>query len=502
MNTPSLAAGRSILPRPAMERDVALGIGLLAVALLGLLVASRISFALFYATGAVVLATLAYLSYRIPRAMLIAVVFTPIVDRYLVSLLIPESLHGLTNYLSEALLLLVAISIGVRAWRDRALVPALRHPVVVFVAAFVGIGLLSAVVNGVPPLIAVAGIVFTVEAVALFVLPRAVGMTLGYAKVAMIGFTALATVAALLALGQVVLHADFLGMQSFSGRFNEGRRVAAFLVNPNMLGVVLAMAIPMPLLATTSSASWRGRIGWGTLTFVLALALLYTFSRGAWLGLAAAAVLIGLFLDPRALIVLVLFGFISYGSAVVLPRHVLEPDPGDVGFDLGAATVGRLDTISGGGDLRVLFVENAAPIIADHPILGAGPGRYGGAVAWRFGTPLSAQYTAGSVPRDRTVDNFWLHLIVEFGLLGSLVFASAIAIAVRRTVADARRSDRWPALVMGSAAAIAVIVGVDSISEMLLEGNTTSFPVWFFLGVASVLGAAAPRAVASRRLAR
>src|SRR5690606_33882697 len=127
------------------------------------------------------------------------------------------------------------------AWRDGSLVPALRHPVVVFVAAFALVGAVSAVVNGVPPLVAVAGIGFTIEAVALFVLPRMIGFSTEQARWVFLAFTAMALVAAVLALGQVLLHADLLGLQSFSGRFEEGRRVAAFLVNPNMLGAVLAM---------------------------------------------------------------------------------------------------------------------------------------------------------------------------------------------------------------------------------------------------------------------
>ena len=114
-------------------------------------------------------------------------------------------------------------------------------------------------------------------------------------------------------------------------------------------------------------------------------------------------------------------------------------------------------------------------------------GRYGGAVAWRFGTPLYDEYTDGAVPRERTVDNFWLHLLVEFGVLGTLLFATAIGIALRRSLAAARRTAGWERILIAGGAAIAIVIAVDSIAEMLLEGNTTAFAVWFFLGLASVL---------------
>jgi O-antigen ligase len=477
--------------RRAPLADTVTALAALALLLVALVAASRISVPLFYAAGAMLMVVLAYLAYRHPRPMLVAVVFAPIVDRYIVSLLIPASLHGVTNYLSEALLLLVAVSIGFRAWRDRTLGTALRHPTIVLVAAFAAVAMLSAALNGVQPVVAVAGIGFTIEAVALFALPRMIGFSLGQARVAFLALSGMALIAGLLALGQVLLHSDFLGLQSFTGRFEEGRRVAAFLVNPNMLGAVLAMGIPVPLLTTVAGGNRRTRLVSGLVTLLLMLALLYTFSRGAWIGLTLAAVLIGLVVNRWVLVALVLIGALAFASALVLPRHLLEPDAGDAGFDFGAATFGRFGTIADGSDLRLQFVRNATPIIADHPLLGAGPGMYGGAVAWRFDTPLSEEYTDGAVPRGRTVDNFWLHLLAEVGLVGTLLFAGALLLAVARLLAAARHAMGWEQILVAGAAGIAVVIAVDSLAEMLLEGNTTSFAVWFFLGVGSVLASRA-----------
>ena len=423
-------------------------------------------------------------------ALLVAVVaLMPIVDRYLVSLLVSDSLRTVTAFLSEALLVLAVAGIGLWAWRAGTLVAAVRHPVVGLVAAFALVAAASAAVNGVPPLVALAGIGFTIEAAALFVLPRMAGFGIGQARLASIGFIAVALVAAVLGLAQVVLDADFLGLQSFTGRFSEGHRVAAFLVNPNMLAAVLAMAIPVPLLAAIG-ASGRRRLLYGAVTFVLALALLYTFSRGAWLGLALAAVVLAIAVEWRALVGLALVGVLVLATAAVLPRHVLDPEQGDAEFGLGAALFGRLETLSDGTDLRLQFIDNAAPIIGDHPLLGAGPGRYGGAVAWRLGTPLYDEYTAGAVPEGRTVDNFWLHLLVEVGVLGTLLFGAALVLAAWGALRAARASSGWARIVSGAAAATAVVIAVDSLTEMLLEGNTTSFATWFFLGVASALAAA------------
>jgi O-antigen ligase len=460
------------------------GLAALALALAALLISSRISFSAYYASGAVVVVVLAYLAFLRPREALIAVIFAPIVDRYFASLLIPESLHVTTNYLSESLLVLVTISVCARGIRDGTLVAALRHPVVYALAGFVLVCGVSAAINGVPPFVAAAGIAFTIEAATLFVLPRVMSFSRREGLVAAIGLTALATTAAVLALGQVLLDPGFLGLESITGRFSEGHRVAAFLVNPNMLGIVLAIGAPFPLIASVRARRPRQRWVARIVTFLIVLALFYTFSRGAWLGLAMAMTGVGLLVDRRALVALLLLVALAYGSALVLPRHVLTGQP-DPGFDLGEATLGRFDSFEAGNDLRLLFVENAAPIVAEHPILGAGPGRYGGSVAARLGSPLYERYTDGRVPFGRTVDNFWLHLLVEVGALGALAFASALLLALRETVVAARRLDGWDRALLATAAAITVIVAADSLVEMLLEGNTTSFAMWFFLGVGS-----------------
>ena len=99
MSTPSAAGGRIGPAGVTMERLTVLAFASLAILVVALVIASRISAPLFVVCGLAILAALAFLSYLHPRGMLIAVIFAPIIDRYFVSLLIPESLHGVTNYL-------------------------------------------------------------------------------------------------------------------------------------------------------------------------------------------------------------------------------------------------------------------------------------------------------------------------------------------------------------------------------------------------------------------
>jgi O-antigen ligase len=368
-------------------------------------------------------------------------------------------------------------------------------------AAFALIGAASAILNGVPADVAVAGLVFTLDAAVLFVLPRLGPFDERQAGWAVAAFVTVAAAAALLAMGQVVIHPNFLGLESFAGRFSEGQRVTSLLVSPNLLGVLLAMALPFPLLACLQSTG-RGRWLAGGLTLLLSLALLYSFSRGAWLALLLATVVISLAVERRAIALLAVIGLVTFAIALVLPRHLADPQRGDERFDLVAATLGRLEAL-GEGDLRVQFVENASPIIRDHPLIGAGPGRYGGAVARTFGSPLYGEYTAGTVPAGRTVDNFWLHLLVETGALGTLALVGAMAIGIGEALRAARRSAGLRRAMLAGCAAAITIVAIDSITEMALEGNTTAFAAWFLVGMAtSLVGLSGASAPVQRALSR
>jgi O-antigen ligase len=449
------------------------------------------SSALLYATGLTMLGALGLVAFRWPRLMLTALILSPILDRYLLSLVVPETARGALTYFSEALLLVVGLAVLVRAIRNRRLRAGLGHPANWLLLLFAAVGALSAMVNAVPPVIAAAGLFFTLDAAALFSLARLVPFNARHATLAAGAFVGLVTAAALLALGQVLLHPNFLGLETFTGRFGEGQRVASFLVSPNMLGILLAMAVPFVVLAALHLVG-RERIAAWLLAGLLSLALLYTFSRGAWLSLAVAMVVIGLAVDRRVLPAMLLLGLITFGIAVVLPRHIFYPGRDAEGFDLLAATQGRIASL-GEGDLRLQFVDNALPIVGDHLLIGAGPGRYGGSVARDRGSPLYTRYTAGAVPSDQTVDNFWLHLLVESGVIGSLLLLAAILVSVGHALAAARRCIGQPRALLAACAAVGMVVTADSITEMVLEGNTTAFAAWFLLGMATSLTVRTPR---------
>jgi O-antigen ligase len=376
-------------------------------------------------------------------------------------------------------------ALAVVAARRGTLVSALRHPVTAAIGVFLGISLLSALVNSVPPTIASAGLLFTLDAAVLFYLPRMVGYSHEERNQAMWSIAVVVTITSLLAIGQAILSPDLLGVTPVSGRSGEGERLGSLVRDPNILGTLIGLALPFTMFSLVRQPPGRRRWLVAGAALALALALLLTYSRGSWLGMIVGFGGVALVIDRRALVAFVAVLIVAYVTAVVMPKGLLAG--GFAGYDPFATTINRLENVPAGRDLRIKFAVNALPIVEDHLLLGVGPGRFGGAAASIFGSPIHAQYgTDALLTNQKTVDNFWLHMGVEGGLLGTTAFLALLgtaAYAPMRALRGARGSRfSVPAGVVSAAA----VVSVATVTTMLLEGNTAAFIFWFLLGLGSM----------------
>jgi putative inorganic carbon (HCO3(-)) transporter len=457
--------------------------------LLAAILSSHISIALFVVGEGLLVALGALASLRWPRAALVAVVLSPILDRYIVPGLLAPEAEPLAHFLSEALLAAIGATLLVQSARRGTLRAALNHPAIGLAAAFVAVAAVSALVNGVPAAQAVAGIAFTVDALALFVLARVVGFGSRQSLVAIGVVIGLVLAAAVVALGQALLTPYLFGLSALPGRFGELYRLGAFFGDPNTLAAFLSATIPFALFGATGLRTQRGRRVALAAGFLLVLALWLSFSRGGWLGAVGGFAIAALILDRRTLRLGLLVMVIGLVVAVAMPRNLACATCADE-LDLFGSTFGRFDTIGQGNDLRTLFIRNALPIVADHPVLGVGPGRYGGAAADIFRTPIYAQYGTDRLfvdPAQRTVDDFWLHLWVESGTLGLLLFLGTIGAALRPVMRAARTAAWGRRVALAGLSAAVIGLSINGLTTMLLEANSAAFLFWFLLGIGSQL---------------
>ena len=458
-------------------------------ALVGLLLLGAwTSRVLFIVALIAVLGVLVHAAWRWPRATLVGAILATLGDPYVLRGLVPAEMHPLITGFAEALLVVAGAPILVRAARTGRLVRALRDPVTFLALGYVVIALVSAFINGVPPLVAVLGIVVTVDAIAVYYLVRMLPFERSSASIAVGALVGGAVLAALLGIAQSVLTPDILWFQAFAGRFGEGSRVTGFLGNPNLLAALIGFTLPFPLYASRhleSPTSRRIAIG---VSFILALSLILTFSRGAWVAVVLGVGIGALIMDRRVLLVLGAVVVAGYLVAAYGPRDLLV-DPSQrpaYGDDIVDSLGRRLGALADNEDLRLRYIVEGMPIVLDHLLLGVGPGRYGGAVATITDSPVYAEYGA-SLYGYRTVHDFWLHSLGEVGVLGTTLILAMVIGLIGRLVRAARKARGVDRILLAGIATGGIVMTINNLTEMLLEGNFPAFVIWMLLGFGSLL---------------
>jgi O-antigen ligase len=473
---------------------VAVALGMLAVgAVVAAVLLARASSAAYLLFVVELLAIVALATLRWPRAMLVVIVLAPILDRFIIAPLISAQVGSVAQYLSEGLLAVIGIVLLARAWRDGRVVPAFRHPATIGLAAFLVLGLISALINGVPPVTVAAGFFYTLDAIAIFYLCRLIGFTHRQAVLAVGAVGAAVVLMALIGIGQALLAPDILGLDVVKGRSGEAARIGSIVHNPNALGSLIALILPFTLFGSIRLPTARLRWVMAAAALVLVMALLLSYSRGSWLGIIFATVAVTIFLDRKVLLAAIGIAAFAFLLVNVMPRNLLVASaPGTAApppdFNIIDTTTGRVGKVSAGRDLRTQLILNAVPIFRDHPLLGVGPGRYGGAAADHFASPVHKQYGTDKLLRfQQTVDNFWLHLLVEAGILGAAAFLALIGVVVvglLRRLGSAAAGSRY---VMTAGILLATVAGVIITgTTMGLEANTVAFMFWFVVGIGSL----------------
>ena len=452
---------------------------------------------LFIGVGVVGLAFVAYLAHRWPRVTLTIGALATFADPVLVPLFLPGDLGRGEIGASEPLLAVAAVVIAANAVRRGTFASALRDPVLLFIVLFAAIGVISGFVNAVPPLVIGLGLFLTVDAIAVYFLARMAGFDVRSATLIIGSLVGLAVVVSVFGILQVAVHPDLFGFASFAGRFGEGGRITAFTGNPNMVAAIIGLALPFPLFGTLHLERVRDRRIAGGIVVLLVLALLLTFSRGAWIAVGLGVLLGTLFLDRRTLLVLAAAVVVAWGLTIVMPRHVLVAEEdlhlyfidADGGPSIVDSTVERFGEVYERRDLRMRFVLEGLPIVNDNLWLGVGPGRYGGAAATIIPSPVYAEYETG-LYGFRTVHNFWLHMLGEVGVIGTAVFLTMIAGLLWRFASAARHAVTVEFILLAGTATALLTVTFNNLTEMLFEGNVPGVMIWLTLGTASVLAPA------------
>ncbi len=203
------------------------------------------------------------------------------------------------------------------------------------------------------------------------------------------------TLMALFGIYQWMIKAPMLGRWTDAAEMVR-TRVFSITTSPNALGSQMAMLLPIASGLFMQEKNWLKKVLWLGAAGAMAVCLVFTFSRGAWLALAGAIAVTGILYDRRILIA----GIIAAVIAVLfIPAvnqritYLFTPE-----YMMKSAQSGRISR----------WLE-AYDQMRNNPLFGAGLGHFGGAVANRhYGTFY--------------VDNYYIKTLAEMGLVGLTLF--------------------------------------------------------------------------------
>ncbi len=210
------------------------------------------------------------------------------------------------------------------------------------------------------------------------------------------------------------------------------KRICSVYSHPDNLGLFLGRIIPLAasivLLYSQGRISWRwpfARRQWyGAALLVMVVGLVLSYSRGAWIGVAVA--LLVMFIAARARKFLIGYGVVLLFGLAALPFIKLERIANIFNF------------VSGSSSTRLYLWQSAIEIIKDHPLTGLGLDQFLYYYNPQYVNPLAWTERFTSHPHNLVLD-FWLRL----GILGPLLLGVLLFSFFRANLSRRLRKPAW-----------------------------------------------------------
>ena len=200
---------------------------------------------------------------------------------------------------------------------------------------------------------------------------------------------------------------------------NIATRVVSTFENPNVLGEYLLLMIPVGAALFIASDKRVVKVSNLAITAALALCMIYTYSRGNWIGLIVAAFLFVLFYDTR---------FVWLGVIAVFAAPMF------MGQEVIARFASIGDTRDSSTSYRVYIWIGTLRMLRDYWICGIGLG----SDAFNMVYPRYS-YAGIIAPHSH---NLYLQLLTENGILGLAVFVAIIILYYRDVITCVTKQQR------------------------------------------------------------
>ena len=184
---------------------------------------------------------------------------------------------------------------------------------------------------------------------------------------------------------------------------NIAGRVVSTLENPNVLAEYLILVIPFMIISLFCAGSIKATAPYVVCTLFAVTCLIYTWSRGSWLGIIFALLVLFVIINKKTIVAYLGLVLLLPFAPFVLPDSIVQR----------ITTIGNIADTS--TSYRVSIWTASLKMIKDYIICGIGVGRE----AFQLVYP---EYTLAGIESAPPSHNLYLQLCVELGLGGLVVF--------------------------------------------------------------------------------
>src|SRR6056297_110239 len=234
-------------------------------------------------------------------------------------------------------------------------------------------------------------------------------------------------------------------------------RVYATFENPNIFAEYLIMIIPVGYGLILSEKKFKNRVLILAMGGAIFASLLFTFSRGGWLGATAGAFL---FLFMYQISMLIKFIPIGFLGLMMLPSSIIGR----------IASTGSLQDAS--NFYRMQIWRKSVEIVKNYPLTGVGLG-------FNSFRKISAKYITEADPYH--AHNTYLELAVEIGIIG-LFFVVMLGLKLLGMVHHILKVDKNNGTLMLGFFAGLISLMVHGMAEHVLYNPKIILLFWFYVG--------------------
>lgn len=266
-------------------------------------------------------------------------------------------------------------------------------------------------------------------------------------------------------------------------------RAIGLLTDPNHFALLISVALPLALLLVVRATRWPWRLFWLTQLVLLLAGLGRTGSRSGLLVVLLTAVIAAWhYRDHMKYLLTRHLGWLILALAIALPLSpVLLPESFIQRLEVLTSLKSGVKAYADGSlARRSAYLVVGGQVIAEHPLLGSGPGTFPLQFA-RSGYAVAFANRPQPEELFREAHNTYLGMLSEVGLPGGLLFASLLLISLRNCQVARRH---WLSRDDPERAALATHFGLSCLALacfLFFLSVPNHKYLWVMFGIASLL---------------